>query len=55
MINNNPQENSKTFEEAVDLLANILVDIIDSNIEDITRVSSIEELLNNNQANHEKN
>lgn len=54
MFNNNPQENNRVLNEAVDSFASILVDFID-NIESQSKNGSLlKELLPNFKNNHEK-
>ncbi len=54
MINNDLQENNKIFEQAVDLLANIFVSIIDNKTEEGVHPSSHSGLLINKSNNYEK-
>lgn len=56
MFNNNSQENSKAFEQSVDLLANILVDIIDNARTDNIGTSTQKDIIKvNNKNKYEKN
>lgn len=51
MINNDLQENNKIFEQAVDLLANIFVSIIDNKTEEGVHPSLHSGSLVNNKSN----